>query len=535
MATPLTTLSRYTGFLMVVLCALLMFAFVIGDPLMQYAGGGPGGGTGGGGTVATWDGGSVNERQLDEAVRHRNILAAFQQAVYDVGARSAQAAGIDTRFDTLRVQPLDLPRSRERSVEQNVVQTKVFAERAADAGMVVSDEMIVDYLRAIGRDRVTNDQMRDILAGMKASGGKRATIGFVFDLLREAMLAQNYLRSYSYAFETILPAENWDDWRKANERVVVEAAPIDVAGLVDEVAEPTDEELAEFFAEYRDREPSPEVLTAYGNVELPSPLPAFATPERVKLVYLKADVAAAAAAIEDDVTDEEIAAYYEENKEQFVEADRALFGDDPLGEDEAAGVDLTADDLTAEDAADGDATDAEQADDAAADETATEDALESDSLEAETPETDDAAAEDSPAVDEVEQADASSEANASEPTEAATDEPALDDIGDALEEEEEEEEVADEADDADDADDTPYQPLEEVADQIRFRLALQKAAADVEKRVTAVKTELDDAFAEYFDAVLSAGDAGADSVEPPALLNDLQPLAEANELELTEV
>lgn len=500
MATPLSMFSKYSGVLMAVMCVLLMFSFVIGDPLMQYANGGSDGPSGGNQVVARWNGGKINERQLEQAVMHRNILAAFQQAVYVVGARDAEADGVQDLG--LRVMPIEFPRTREEGVERDVVAMKIFAERAREAGMVVSDKMIVDYLRALGRDRVSNDQMRDILSNMKFSGGQRATISFIFDLLRESMLANNYRRSYLYAFQTILPEERWEDWKTVNERVVVEAAPLKTEAFIAEAPEPTDAELSEFFELYKNRTPSPENL---GGVELPSAQPAFATPERVKLAVLRADFNAVVEAVTPEVTDEQIAAFYEANKESFIQADRALFGDDGL---------LGSDDLTADEPAEG-ADDAPAGEEAATEEPAAEGAATE------------------PAETETSAAEGEASDNPLRGNAPATD---------AVEEEEEEEEekpTANEAvSDAAKADDKNlYQPLEEVKEEIRRRLAMNLAVERITEKMNRVKRELEDSFYAYEDELLRIDEKDTKAKKPtvPAKLTDLKPLAEKEQLELVEV
>lgn len=516
MSTPLTAMNKYTGVMMAVMCALLMFAFVIGEPLMQYVGGGSGGGSArADGLVAKWKGGQMNERQLDQAVVHRNILAEFQRQVFITGTRDAQEDGVEDL--SLRVQPIELPRSREEGVETSVVRTKIFAERACEAGMVVSDEMIIDYLRALGRDRVSNDQMRELLSRMN-SGGRRATIAFVFDLLREAMLANNYLASHTYVFRTILPEERWEDWKKLNERVVVEAAPLRIEDFIDEVPEPEDAELEEFFNLHKDREPTVEVLRGYGNIELPSSQPAFAVPPRVRVSYLKADFNAVVDSLADEVTEEEIAEFYEANKESFIEADRALFGD-------SGSIFGDSNEMTATDEDAGESTETETSDAPVDDEPAEEATAEESSA-------DDAAAEDAidDAVEETTDESVNPLRNQDESSIPFEEE----------EEEEEEEEVAD--DGTDDAteeseDDTAYQPLDEVRDEIRRRLAIERAAERVLEKMDRVKTQLDDEFVDYFDTVLEAeGEDGAGEVpEAPESLTNLKPLAEEEELELVEL
>lgn len=380
MATPLTALSKYTGVFMAVLCALLMFSFVIADPLMQYAGGGGGGASRAGEVVATWQGGQINQLQLDQAVLHRRVLSAFQQAVYRKGTQDAIAA--EAGDLPLRVNPLELRSTMEQGVERDVVQKKIFAQRAQQAGMVVSDEMIVDYLRAIGRDRVSNEDMRRILSQMQLGGGQRATISFMFDLLRDEMLAQNYLVSHAYAFETVLPAERWEDWRMLNDRLSVEAAPVTAASFVEEVAEPTEEELNEYFDKYKGDIPSSLILRQWGGIELPSPTPGFATPNKVSITYLEGNFDRVVDKLAEGVTQEAIEQYYNDNLEQFVEADRALFGDDSLFGDEDS---LESDEPSTEEPAEEEEATEEAAAEAAED--TTEEAVEEEEEEEEEPDT----------------------------------------------------------------------------------------------------------------------------------------------------
>jgi hypothetical protein len=509
MATPFTVFRNYSGILMAALCAMLMVAFVVADPLMQYMGGGGGGGGRSQAAlerVVSWDGGSLNERQLADMVLHRRLLANFQQAVYELGARDAQASGVqDLSVESLRVKPLELPTSPEQGVERDVVFTKLVAERAQKAGMVVSDEAVLDYLRGLGRDRVSSDQMRDLLGNMSV-GGRRATIEFIFNLLREAILKKNYTTSHQFSFFTVLPQERWADWLQGNERIVLEVAPIDIEKYLDKVPEPTDAEIEEYFEANKLRDASPDVLTEYGNVTLPTPTPGFATPPQVKLQYLVAEFDQVATQVADEVTDEEIAAFYEENREQFIEADEALFGED------------AADDEVKSDAEESDAEGSTDADQAETDQTDA-DPSEAEAAEA-TPPTDDPSADDSNPL--------RSGSNDSAATE---------------EEEEEEEEAAEEtsadkpADGAEPATGEgaiKYQPLDEVKGEIRRVLAERRAADRLQTLMEGVKRELDDAHDKYFDAVLDAEDAKQDPPAPPKELADLGPIAEKHGLKRVE-
>ena len=111
------------------------------------------------GTVAvSWDGGKLTNQQLNDMVMRRRMLNAFLQQVEMQGSRSAYEAGVEP--SQLRVQRLLGPESPEQGVERSVVETKLAAEAAREAGMRVSDESIVRYLDQLGRGNVTRDTMR---------------------------------------------------------------------------------------------------------------------------------------------------------------------------------------------------------------------------------------------------------------------------------------------------------------------------------------------------------------------------------------
>ncbi|TWT90597.1 periplasmic folding chaperone [Pseudobythopirellula maris] len=555
MATPFTVFRKNTGLMMAILCALLMFSFVLADPLAQYAAGG----RDGAGpdrsleVVATWDGGRVTERQLSELVMHRRILALFQQRVLQIGYQSALAAGVQDPRLTIR--PLDLPESNEQGVERDVVQTKVFAERAAEAGMVVSNEMIVDYLRALGFSRVSNQQMREILSGMNSRSGRKATIEFVFDLLREAMLARNYTASHQYQFETVLPEQRWTDWLKVNNRVAVEAAGLKASDFVDQVDEPSDSELAAYFEEYRERVPQPDFLREYG-VELPSPTPAFCTPKRVTLQYVKADFNQFADRVSDGITDAQIAAYYEENKESFVRADLGLFGEagllddtddapsdataeqEPGADEETVDDEIASEEEPATDSATEQAPEEEQATEPQTTEPQSDtegDTADSELQEAaeqsDTPETEQSGAvrRRSPfrlvAAQLEDDAAPSADSPAGSDGDSAGDNNATDE-SDTDEDEAGSESASEEQEEASNS----YQSLDEVRDEIRRRLAEELAMQRMAEVISELYNKLDTSYNEYFSAQLDAEDDGVEKPEPPAELADLTAVAKEHGL-----
>ena len=82
-----------------------------------------------------------------------------------------------------------------------MLRTHLFADAARKAGMAISDDYLVNYLQQLGRGYVSVDRSGRSSRRMQV-GGRRASIDYVLDALREEMLARNYLASYIFAFDT---------------------------------------------------------------------------------------------------------------------------------------------------------------------------------------------------------------------------------------------------------------------------------------------------------------------------------------------
>jgi hypothetical protein len=325
------------------------------------------------------------------------------------------------------------------------------------------------------------------------------------DALRHEMLARNYLASYYYALETELPEDRWKDWRRVNDRVVVEAVAVPAESLLVDVKDPTDKELLAFFDEYKNREPMPD--TSWG-IELPSPNPAFKIPQKVAVQFLRADFNEFLAKVEEEVTDAEIEKFYEDNKDpHFVRTDSLLGAPGSLigsggGEEEAKADDAKEDASAGGDAeatdSDSDAAEPAKEDESsvrrlspfrlaafqeeAEEEASTDAATSADSTPAES--SPDAAADDSP------------EEVAAPPTEAAQE----------------------------------FQPLDQVRDEIRRLIAEAKVTEQLSELFANLEVQVDESYSEYFGAMMNAADAGKDPPPPPAMLADLSPLANENHL-----
>ncbi len=524
MASPFQVFRKYQKSLLVVGGVVLMFVFVAGDPLTSLLRdmGGAGGSRSGmeaGDVAVRWDDGKLTNRELGALVMQRRVVNDFLGNVEMAGRAATLDAGVEVQ--PLTVQWLGGPDTAQQGVEKDVLRTRLCAQLARQAGMSVSNENITGYLIELGRRRVSPDLIRAMIVRMR-SAGRGVSLEYLYDALREEMLAHNYTASYMFSVATVLPEQQWQDWLQVNDRVVVEAAGLPVSSFLVDVPEPTDEQLAEFFALYKDNEPGPVISM---NTELPSPNPGFAIPRKVDVRYVCANYDQLLEKYVAEVTDKEIQDYYDANKQYFIRADSGLMGEDAAAAENADAATPADDDAATDDAADPPAAETETPADAAtpADDDSTpaspaaEDSSQRESerrspfrFVAAEQEVDAPAAEDSPAADEAVASEPTEEAAATEP--AMSPQPSAQGAAGALDATVE------------------YQSLDEVRDEIRRQLANEKVQQHLTDEMGKLLAKLKAEFLRYLGSSLDARAAGQEPPVPPAALADLEALAKENGL-----
>jgi hypothetical protein len=294
-------------------------------------------------TVATWDGGSINEGQLASLLRARLITNDFLRKLFFEGG------GQNETDLPPGVPSFVVASERSRELEEDVITTEVFSSLATSAGMTVSDDMINYYIEQFGLNRVDSNTVRAILANT-GDGSVRGNEALVFATLRKLLLSYFYRRAYEDEAAIVMPEQRWEDWRRINEKISLTAAVLPVQRFLGDVPEPTEADLKRLYEQFKDKEP--DLVYNVMLRELPSPDPGFAEPRRVKLQYLVGSVAERTKALLDTVTEEEIADYYERNKRsEFtkMEADAAEDFDNDAPAD-AGGAAASGEDSPAEEA-----------------------------------------------------------------------------------------------------------------------------------------------------------------------------------------
>lgn len=349
MASPFRIFRRHQKALLIVAGVVLMLVFVLADSLQMLMGDSLGGGGNAGrpdanAVAVRWNDGELTNAELNELVFRRRVVNGFLGQIYQTGAYAEQMQAISTGVAPRRQPNVDFVGERtmaQQGVEADVVRVRLFAEAAREAGMTVSDDMIGNYLDELGFGRVSRDDMGKAIRQLQADRG--VTVPYVFDALREELLAHNYQKSHAFAISTVLPTQRWNDWRRLNDRVSIEAAAFPAESFLVDVPEPSDAEVAAFLEQKDDygrrlidREPQPDFRMT---PELPSRFPGFKIPRKIDVQYVRADFNAMLEKVKSELTDEEIQKYYDENKDPyFIKADLAEI-DKPADAQSTGGTD----------------------------------------------------------------------------------------------------------------------------------------------------------------------------------------------------
>ena len=277
---------KYQRSLLVLVAILAMLAFFVLPPFLQM-----GSSTGGQDPVAvSWKGGSLREADLERIVALRSLVNRFL-------VESAEAAGRD---------PSRMPLLPEG--EEQTVQTLLLAQDAKANGIAVSDRAINDFLGQWTGNLVRQEQFDEILARLRL-GPLPLTQQDLFEALRTELSARSMLMLHQSALMADPPGWQWDAFRQLEQRATVEVVPVVVENFSSQVPAPADAALRAFFDKYK--EDLPQARSAD---------PGFREPHRVQYEYLVAKPGAFEEEEAKGVTDATVAEYYEKNKATMFRA-----------------------------------------------------------------------------------------------------------------------------------------------------------------------------------------------------------------------
>jgi hypothetical protein len=241
----------------------------------------------GGIVVTTAKYGNLRERDLAYLRIRRQMLVQFL-------SRAISLTTNDPEQQRQRMMALgDLQNCRE----QSVVMTWLLAEHAAAQRLQVERSEIDEFLKGQTQERLGSSELDALL---KEVGLSRDAL---FDALSHYLLARKAVEQQTQTAKDVSDEDLREYFVRAHRTAEIEAVPVLAERFVDEVPQPSDAALREFFETHRGRYPDPA-----------SPEPGFRRPVMLAFEYFRAkteDIDREA------VTEEEIRDFYEQNRNLF--------------------------------------------------------------------------------------------------------------------------------------------------------------------------------------------------------------------------
>lgn len=263
--------------LLAILCAVIMFTWVIGGALDRLF------------TPAPVPSGTIFGEEVsgDDIDRTRRALALL--------ARTSQTRDAET-------------------MTALAWETHLLAREARDMGLAVSDSEVAAALRSLFSDREGRFDRRAYESTLPRFGLRPSDFE---ETLRDYFVGRKVMTEILWSVP-LTTEEAWRWWSRQNARAKVRYAHIDARRLAPHVDEPTAEEIEEQYEVGKDLLPEDAPNGA-----------GYLQKQKVKIEYIRVDPDAYRETVE--VTDEEIAAYYEDNIDQYVlpEADEDEDADAP--------------------------------------------------------------------------------------------------------------------------------------------------------------------------------------------------------------
>ncbi|MGI9454307.1 MAG: hypothetical protein ACR2NE_07070 [Pirellulales bacterium] len=281
MAGSFNFFRKYQRSMLVAVAVLAMLAFFVLPPFLQMGAGSSSADP----VVVSWKGGAVREDQLERAVALRTLANRFLM-------QAAATAGRD---------PSRLPAFPEG--EELIVREMLLAKEAEEIGLTVSNTAINEFIAAWTNNMVRQDQLDGIIAGLRY-GRTPVLAADLFESLRTALVARNTLLLFQTGFSGDPPGWRWDFYKRLEQSATIKAFPVEVENLATSIEAPSESELRAYFEKFKNNLPSAR-----------SPNPGFKEPHRVRYSSLMADQKKFEDEAEKTITEEDVKEFYETNKE----------------------------------------------------------------------------------------------------------------------------------------------------------------------------------------------------------------------------
>ena len=203
--------------------------------------------------IAKWKGGDLKRFDLDSSLRRHYELLRFQQGVEK--AAMAQK-GEEYRPLVAPIQPIRDTGSQAQ-VDDQLIERKLLAEKAASEGFVISDSMIDDFLALISGEA---ELSRFDLEQINIEANQRScSLAQIRQQLKSELLYRQ-MRVMASGGQPLIPnpTESMELYAKNSDRIECDVIAVPVSQFVDDVTEePSNSTLRSLYNEGKSRYPDP--------------------------------------------------------------------------------------------------------------------------------------------------------------------------------------------------------------------------------------------------------------------------------------
>jgi hypothetical protein len=264
--------------------------------------------------------GAFTNKRVTELIQKRSLANQFISTAFD----KAFGAGIRQFYSPPQFGYFP------QNVQDDMAFGELLRAEADELGIVVTDSMVSDYINNATMQRLTAKDFADARKSLMLPTGP-VTEDQVFDALRHEIKAQMAYRQLNPYFAAMpqSPDVYYEMFRRMKVTQRLNTVRLDVDSFVSKVADPSDSEVAAFFAEHQKKYPGMDAPGSHGFRQLP----------KAKLAYAELNYRDVEAETTPP-TDTEIEAYYNENKDQLYKKPVEPV-EDPKKEEAPAGTEAT--------------------------------------------------------------------------------------------------------------------------------------------------------------------------------------------------
>lgn len=302
MASPFAFFRKYQRIGMAFLAIGAMFLFTFDIVINNWSRGGRAAGGGSSPTVVTTSKGRLSRDELqrvgmEQSYANRFLIEATQRGL-PKESRGEELRGLQGYlFDYS-----GLTTTGERDSDEALLMAWILRDKAAELGVVVSDERVRGYIQEATSGLISPTIHKEVLRELGVS------VHDMNEFIRNG-IASRIATEVLFPRSLRTPTEYWDYYRRLNEKQKMELVSLAVEEFTAIAPQPTDTQLKEFFEKHKNEfeQVKEGVLTA-----------GFRQPDRGRIQYLRAkfEDAEKLVAEKNPVSDEDIVKYYEENKER---------------------------------------------------------------------------------------------------------------------------------------------------------------------------------------------------------------------------